>query len=108
TVIGAVCDEVCYWRDEDSSNPDTEILNALRAAMASVAGALLLCISSPYARRGEAWRVYRKHFGVAGAPVLVIQAATRALNPSVPTDVIEAAYEDDPARAAAEYGAQWR
>jgi hypothetical protein len=108
TVIGTVCDEVCYWRDEDSANPDTEILTALRAATATQPRALLLCVSSPYARRGEAWRVYRKHFAVDDARVLVVQVPSRALNPTLPTDVIDAAYEDDPSRAAAEYGAQWR
>lgn len=108
TVIGAVCDEVCYWRDEESANPDTEILTALRAAMATQPQALLLCISSPYARRGEGWRVYRKHFGVEDARVMVLQVPSQALNPTLSADVIDAAYEDDPARAAAEYGAQWR
>src|SRR5262249_36329059 len=51
TLIGAVCDEIAFWRAEDSANPDTEILNGLRPGMATVSGAMLLCISSPYARR---------------------------------------------------------
>jgi phage terminase large subunit-like protein len=63
TIVGAICDEIAFWPSEDSANPDTEILNALRPAMATVPGALLLCISSPYARRGALWEAYRAHYG---------------------------------------------
>jgi len=42
------------------------------------------------------------------AEVLVWQADTASMNPSVGGAVIAAAYEDDPIRAAAEYGAQFR
>src|SRR5262249_36902442 len=63
TVVGAVLDEVAFWRSEDSANPDREIVEALRPAMATVPGALLVAISSPYARRGVLWDAYRRHFG---------------------------------------------
>jgi hypothetical protein len=76
--------------------------------MATVPGAMLLCASSPYARRGELWRTYREHHGRDDAPVLVWNAPTRTMNPSVPQGVIDAAYERDPASAAAEYGAEFR
>src|SRR5215813_10468069 len=33
TVIGAVLDEVAFWRSEDAANPDDEVINALRPAM---------------------------------------------------------------------------
>ncbi len=36
TVVGCVLDEVCFWRSEDSSNPDHEIVNAVRPAMVTV------------------------------------------------------------------------
>jgi hypothetical protein len=73
-----------------------------------VPGALLLCISSPYARRGALWEAYRAHHGRDGDPVLVWQADTRSMNPLVASTVIEAAYEADEAAAAAEYGAEFR
>ena len=97
TVVGAVCDEVAFWPTADAANPDTETLNALRPAMATIPDALLLCLSSPYARRGELWRAYREHYGKDGDPVLVIQAPTRALNPTVPQAVIDRAMAKDPA-----------
>src|SRR5262249_12923693 len=51
TCIGAAVDEVAFWDSEDSANPDKEVLVALRAAMASVPEAMLVALSSVYARR---------------------------------------------------------
>ena len=108
TIVAAIPDEIAFWDTDDSANPDTEILNALRPAMATVPGALLLLISSPYARRGELWKAYKDHFGKDGDPVLVSQADTRTMNPLVPQIVIDNAYQADEASASAEYGAQFR
>lgn len=108
TIVAAVLDEIAYWPTDDSANPDSEIVAALRPGMASIPEALLVGISSPYARRGELWRAYERHYGRDGDPVLVWQADTTSMNPSVDGDVIAAAYDDDPARAAAEYGAEFR
>ena len=108
TVIAAICDEIAFWRSEESANPDTEILNGLRPGMATVPEALLLCISSPYARRGALWDAYRRHYSQDGDPVLVWQANTRSMNPSVDEQVIAEAYAQDESVAAAEYGAQFR
>jgi hypothetical protein len=107
TVIGFLCDEIAFWRSDESSNPDTEILAALRPAMSTVPGSMLLCASSPYRKAGALWDAYRKHYGKPG-PVLVWQADTRVMNPTVASKVIDEAYERDPASAAAEYGAQFR
>ncbi len=63
TLAAVVCDEIAYWRNEESANPDVEIINGLRPALATIPGSLLLAISSPYARRGAMWQAYSKHFG---------------------------------------------
>ena len=76
--------------------------------MATIPGAMLLCISSPYARRGVLWDVYRRHYGHEGDPVLVWQADTRSMNPTVEKRVIVEAYEQDELAASAEYGAEFR
>jgi hypothetical protein len=107
TIVVAIFDEIAFWRSEESANPDAEILAAVRPAMATVPGSMLLAASSPYARRGVMWKAWRRHYGKDG-PVLVWQADTRTMNPTVPQSVIEDAYEEDPATAAAEYGAQFR
>jgi hypothetical protein len=108
TLVAALCDELAFWRtDEGSSSPDAEIIGAIRPAMATVPGAMLLCASSPYSRRGALWDAFRRHFGKT-SPVLVWKADTRAMNPTVPQSVIDDATEADPASAAAEYGAEFR
>lgn len=107
TVVGAICDEIAFWPTEDAAEPDREILAALRPAMATVPGAMLICLSSPYARRGELYRAYRDHYGKAG-DILVIKAPTRELNSTVQKEVIARAYQDDEASARAEYGAEFR
>jgi hypothetical protein len=107
TLVAALCDELAFWRSEESANPDSEIIGAIRPAMATIPGAMLLCASSPYARRGALWNAFRQHFGKS-SPVLVWKADTRTMNPTVPQSVIDEAYEADPAHAAAEYGAEFR
>jgi hypothetical protein len=109
TVVAAICDEIAFWpTGEDAADPDREILNALRPAMATIPDALLLCLSSPYARRGELWRAFDRFFGQDEPAVLVWNAPTAVMNPTVPADVIAAAYADDEASAGAEYGAEFR
>lgn len=106
--IGVIADEGAFFSVEDSTNPDTEILNAVRPGLATTGGPLFL-ISSPYARKGELWTGYKKHFGPQGDPrILVVQGASRAFNPSLPQSVIDRAYERDPVASAAEFGAQFR
>ena len=59
TIAAALLDELAFWRsDETSANPDTEIVAAIRPAMATIPSAMLLMASSPYAPRGELWRAY--------------------------------------------------
>ena len=108
TVIAALLDELAFWRTDDSANPDTEILAAIRPAMATVPGSILLCASSPYARRGALWEAFHQHYGKDGDPVLVWRADTQTMNPTVPLQVIQDARERDPSSAAAEYGAEFR
>ena len=84
------------------------MIRALRPALARVSGSLLCVVSSPYARRGELYRMWKKHYGKNSADVLVIQAPTLTLNPSFDRREIERAYADDRASAAAEYGAEFR
>jgi hypothetical protein len=107
TIVAALLDELAFWPTDDSAEPDREVINAIRPGMINVPGSMLLCASSPYARRGALFDAHRKHFG-QDSYVLVWQAGTRTMNPSVPQGIIDKAYEDDPASAAAEYGAQFR
>src|SRR3954453_6298868 len=96
TIVAALCDELAFWPSEDSTTPDYEILDSIRPGMATIPQAMLLCASSPYARRGALWDVHKRYFGKADAPVLVWKAATRTMNPTVPQSVIDIAMDRDP------------
>jgi hypothetical protein len=108
TIVAALCDEIAYWRTEDdAANPDKEIIQALRPAMATIPNAVLLCASSPYAQAGALFESYERYYGT-DYPVLVWQADTRTMNPTVPQSYIDSETEKDAAACAAEYGAQFR
>ena len=53
-MVAVLADECAFWLSEESVNPDVEILNAARPALATTQGPLI-AISSPYARRGALW-----------------------------------------------------
>ena len=106
TVACVIADEIAFWRSDESANPDREIINALRPAMATLGGKLI-ALSSPYAKRGALWDTYRRHYGKPGS-ILVAQAPTRTMNPSLPERVINEAMERDPEAARAEYMAEFR
>jgi hypothetical protein len=67
TIVAAILDEVAFWATgAEAANPDAEIIAALKPAMATVPDALLVALSSPYARRGELRKAYDRHFGQDG------------------------------------------
>ena len=108
TAIGVVADELAVWFSDESSNPDREILTAVRPALASTGGPVLM-VSSPYARRGELWEMYRRHYGPEGDPrLLVAQGASRDFNKTLPQSVVDRALERDRARFTAEYLGEFR
>lgn len=109
TVIAAVFDEVAFWRSDSTVNPDDEVYRAVKPAMITIPGAMLIGISSPYARKGLLWTKFRKHYSKDG-DVLVVKAPTWVMNPTIKRDgeYLTEAFEDDPAGAAAEYGAEFR
>ncbi|CAN7344654.1 hypothetical protein LJR220_003057 [Bradyrhizobium sp. LjRoot220] len=111
TVVACVLDEVAYWLSTETTvNPDTAVYDALKPAMATIPGALLIGISSPYAHRGLLYSKYKKHFKKNGDNVLVVKAPTWRMNPTLSRDhgVIADAYADDQQAASAEYGAEFR
>lgn len=109
TVIGCIADELAYWfNDERSSNPDSEILGAVRPALATTGGPIILS-SSPHAKKGELWEAYRRHYGPAGdRQILVAQGGSRDFNPTLPQRVIDRALERDEPKARAEYLGEFR
>jgi hypothetical protein len=58
----------------------------------------LIAISSPYARRGELWTTFKRHYGPQGDPrILVAHAASREMNPTLRQADIDREMDRDPA-----------
>lgn len=108
TIVAFLGDEVAFWRSDESANPDREVINSVLPGMATIPKALLLGLGSPYSMRGVLYEAHRDHFGKDGSDVLVIQAPTELMNPTINKQIITRAYEKDPVAAASEYGAQFR
>jgi hypothetical protein len=109
TCVAAICDEMAFWRSEDSTTPDVEVLRAIRPSLATVPGSLLLCISSPYARRGALYQAFQRYYEKEMPGVLFWRAESEVMNPTLRgSRVIAEAYEDDAVSARAEWGAQFR
>lgn len=105
TVAAAILDEIAFWHSE-GANPDKEIIAALRPSLATLKGKLI-ALSSPYARRGVLWDNYKLHFG-RNSRVLVAQAPSLMMNPTLPKHVVDEALSEDYSAAKAEYLAEFR
>ena len=103
-----LADEVAFWRSDESANPDTEIITAVRPGLSSIPGALLMLASSPYSKRGILYSLFKRHYGRDDGRVLVWRGSTAEMNPSIDPELIAEAYADDPASASAEYGGEFR
>jgi hypothetical protein len=109
TAVAIVASEIAFWHDDEtSSNPAEEILAAVRPALSTTGGPLLM-ISTPYRKAGTLWDIYDKHYGAKGAPsILVARGTTTDFNPTFPMAVINRAIERDAALNSAEYLVEWR
>jgi hypothetical protein len=108
TFAAVLADEIAFWRSEESANPDEEIIKAIRPGLSTIPGSMLLMASSPYAKRGLLYNLWKRHFGQDAARVLVWRGTTQEMNPRIDPAIIAEAYEDDPEAASAEYGAEFR
>jgi hypothetical protein len=110
-IVAGILDEVAFYRDEESANPDTDTYMALRPGMAMMPGSMIIGISSPHRQKGLLFQKFEEHFGQDSDDTLVIKAPTRLMNPLIDVlepGLIDKAMEEDPDRAAAEYGAEFR
>ncbi len=109
TVVAALCDEAAFWADETGQNPASAVIASLLPSMATIPGSLLLVASSPYAKRGPLWDAFKRYWSKSGK-IFVWKAPTWVMHPSLSRDcaVIAEAFENDPASASSEYGADFR
>jgi hypothetical protein len=106
-ILLAVMDELAFFRDENSSAPDAELHRSLLPGTATLNGQIV-GISSPFMKSGLLFEKWQRHFGQDSDEVVVIQAPSRQLNPTIDPAIVEQALADDPAGAAAEWLGQFR
>ena len=107
TVLAAIFDEAAYWRDDQSANPDVEVFRAVVPSLVTTGG-MIIGISTGYRKIGLLHQKHRDHFGVDDPDVLVVAGTTEQFNPTLDTNIIEAARAADPEAAAAEWDGQFR
>ena len=102
TIACVVADEIAFWPSQ-GANPDDEVLSAIRPAMATIPDAKLLCISTGYAQTGALYDAHKEHYGKDDDEVLVWQADTASMNPTISQAYIDKEIEKDPEAARAEW-----
>ena len=81
-VICAICDEMAFWRHEETAaNPEQEVIDAIRPAMATVHNAKIVKVSTPYRKEGILWREFKQRREL---DYPVWQLSTEQMNPAVP------------------------
>jgi hypothetical protein len=108
TIALAVLDECAFWRSEESSNPAEEVYAALRPGLATLPGSMLIGISSPHKRSGLLYDKFKASYGQPDERVLVVRGASKTFNPTIADEEVEDALARDPAKARAEWLAEWR
>jgi hypothetical protein len=107
TLVGVVGDETAFWRDETSATPDIEIFRACAPSLAA-SGGMWVGISTGYRRQGLLYTRHRDHYGKPSSDVLVIQADSRTLNPTLKAETVAKASAADPEAAVSEWEGGFR
>jgi hypothetical protein len=108
SVLAAIFDEAAFWRNDESTNPDSEVHAALAPGLARVNGSMLVMISSAYRRAGLLYDRWKACYGQPDDDVLVVRGTTTQFNPLFDRAVIDKALAADLAHSSAEYLSQWR
>ena len=109
TLLAAIIDEAAFfgYDSEGRIRSDTELIRAVQPSLATIGGKLI-AISSPYAMRGWCYDQWKRHFGNNDSDVLVWNAPSRTMNPTLPQKVVDRALAEDYASAQAEYLGKFR
>ena len=107
TLLAVIGDEVSYWRDETSAQPDVETYRAVLPSLVA-SGGMFVGICTGYRRTGLLFEKHRDHFGRDDDDVLCISGPTEVFNPTIDPLLIAKAREQDPESAEAEWDGGFR
>jgi len=106
SVALAVLDEMAFLRDSRSANPAEEIVGSLLPAL--LPGGRLLGISTPFARFGLLYELFKEHYGNEESEQLIWRAPTRVMNPSYRQSTIDRLLKRDRVLYTSEFLAEFR
>ena len=106
STVCVICDEVAFWRDENSANPAEEVINSILPGL--VENGKLLGISTPYSKFGFLYQAYRDYFGKSDPDILIWKAPTLLMNPTYSMETINRLVKKDRTVFSAEYNAEFR
>lgn len=107
TLLAVIGDEVSFWRDESSAEPDVETYRAVLPSLIA-SGGLWVGISTGYRRQGLLFEKYRDFYGQGNDDVLVVSGPTETFNPTIDSALIAKARDEDPESSEAEWDGGWR
>ncbi len=109
TLLAAIVDEACFfgYDAESKVKSDTELIRAIQPGLKTVGGKLV-CISSPYAKKGWCYKQWKKHHGNNAGTILVWNCPSTTMNPMLPQSVVDEAIADDLQSAKSEYLGEFR
>jgi hypothetical protein len=108
TCVAVIAEESPFWRSDESANPDRDVINALMATMATVPTGKCFMLGSPGGAAGYTYELFRDNFGKNSKQVLVFQAGTREMNPTIEQSYLDSERERDPESYKSEFEAQFR
>jgi hypothetical protein len=103
----AIVDEAAFLMDSEGRNSDEELARALRPALATLDGTLVV-ISSPHRRRGILFDAYQRFYAHDEQECIYIQASSTTLNPTLNRATIDRAISSDPEGGASEWLGEFR
>ena len=108
-ICAALIDESAFLRQDESAQPDIEILHAIQPALGRFGRqAVLLIASTVYRKVGILYDGWLSYFGKDTPEALCWLAPTLTMNPSFDASIIEEEIAKDPEKAQAEYHCVWR
>jgi hypothetical protein len=110
SLLCVICDEVAFWRSEDSATPDVETAGAVQPGLARMrkSGSMLILISTAHKRSGLLYQKWKDAYGRNDPDTLVVRGSTLQFNPTFDAKIIERQIASDPALYRAEYLSEWR
>jgi hypothetical protein len=105
SIPAGVMDELGFYRLEAGASTDAEVQTSIRRGGVGFPSQKLVKISTPYLKSGVLWEDFQSYYGRANPDVLVWQAPTLLMNPTIDAARLARERRKDPTRHAREYEA---